>query len=178
MHVNIEYPETVLGIRDIKASVDAGDKVGNILEKALLDLDNNICVKTSEESGIAHREKILGIKPLDTDSIEDRKLEVLFRWYDRPLYTETVLRQKLNAALGENQYILNIDLDTKTVLCLVELTRKRMQKSVIDMLEQMVPLDYLISVVIRYNPWEKIKKSMTWQQTLQKTWGMIKEEVL
>jgi len=41
-----------------------------------------------------------------------------------------------------------------------------------------MPLDYLISVVIRYNPWERIKKSMTWQQALQKTWGMIKEEVL
>ena len=178
MHVNIEYPEVILNIKDVKAAIDAGDKAGDILEKALFELDNDICIKTSEESGITHREKILGINPRDTDSIEDRRLEVLLRWYDSPLYTETALRQKLDATLGENQYILKIDLNTKTVSCLVELTRKRMQKSVIDMLDQMVPLDYLISVTIRYNSWKKVSENLTWQQALQKTWRMMKEEVL
>ena len=129
MHVNVEYPEVILNIKDVKAAIDAGDKVGDILERALFELDNDICIRSSEESGIAHREKILGINPRDTDSIEDRRLEVLLRWYDSPLYTETVLRQKLDAALGENQYVLQIDLDTKTVSCLVELTKRKMQKS-------------------------------------------------
>lgn len=178
MHVNVEYPEVILNIKDVKAAIDAGDKVGDILERALFELDNDICIRSSEESGIAHREKILGINPRDTDSIEDRRLEVLLRWYDSPLYTETVLRQKMDATLGENQYVLKIDLSTKTVFCLVELTRKRMQKSVIDMLDQMVPLDYLISVALRYNTWKKINENLTWQQALQKTWRMMKEEVL
>ena len=178
MHVNVEYPEVILNIKDVKAAIDAGDKVGDILERALFELDNDICIRSSEEPGIAHREKILGINPRDTDSIEDRRLEVLLRWYDSPLYTETVLRQKMDATLGENQYVLKIDLNTKTVFCLVELTRKRMQKSVIDMLDQMVPLDYLISVALRYNTWKKINENLTWQQALQKTWRMMKEEVL
>ena len=178
MHVNVEYPEVILNIKDVKAAIDAGDKVGDILERALFELDNDICIRSSEESGIAHREKILGINPRDTDSIEDRRLEVLLRWYDSPLYTETVLRQKMDATLGENQYVLKIDLNTKTVFCLVELTRNRMQKSVIDMLDQMVPLDYLISVALRYNTWKKINENLTWQQALQKTWRMMKEEVL
>lgn len=178
MHVNVEYPEVILNIKDVKAAIDAGDKVGDILERALFELDNDICIRSSEESGIAHREKILGINPRDTDSIEDRRLEVLLRWYDSPLYTETVLRQKMDATLGENQYVLKIDLNTKTVFCLVELTRKRMQKSVIDMLDQMVPLDYLISVALRYNTWKKINENLTWQQALQKTWYAMKEEVL
>ena len=178
MHVNVEYPEVILNIKDIKASIDAGDKVGDVLERALFELDNDICIRSSEESGIAHREKILGINPRDTDSIEDRRLEVLLRWYDSTLYTETVLRQKMDATLGENQYVLKIDLNTKTVFCLVELTRKRMQKSVIDMLDQMVPLDYLISVTLRYNTWKKINENLTWKHALQKTWRMMKEEVL
>ena len=178
MHVNVEYPEVILNIKDVKAAIDAGDKVGDILERALFELDNDICIRSSEESGIAYREKILGINPRDTDSIEDRRLEVLLRWYDSPLYTETVLRQKMDATLGENQYVLKIDLNTKTVFCLVELTRKRMQKSVIDMLDQMVPLDYLISVALRYNTWKKINENLTWQHALQKIWRMMKEEVL
>ena len=84
----------------------------------------------------------------------------------------------MDATLGENQYVLKIDLNTKTVFCLVELTRKRMQKSVIDMLDQMVPLDYLISVALRYNTWKKINENLTWQHALQKIWRMMKEEVL
>ena len=89
----------------------------------------------------------MGIKPRDTDSVEDRRLEVLLRWYDSPLYTEIVLRQKLDATLGKDQYLLQIDLTAKTISCLVELTRKRMQTSVNDMLDQCT-LDYLISVII------------------------------
>lgn len=178
MLINVQYPEVVLNIRDVKAAIEAGDKMSALVERHIDELDNNICIRSSEESGIAHREKILGINPRDTDSIEDRRLEVLLRWYDSPLYTETVLRQKMDATLGENQYVLKIDLNTKTVFCLVELTRKRMQKSVIDMLDQMVPLDYLISVALRYNTWKKINENLTWQQALHKTWHMMKEEVL
>lgn len=178
MHVNVEYSEVILGIKDIKAVIDAGDMIGDALEKALFELDNDICIKTSEESGIEHREKILGIKPRDTDSVEDRRLEVLLRWYNSPLYTETVLRQKLDATLGKDQYLLQIDLTAKTISCLVELTRKRMQTSVNDMLDQMVPLDYLISVSIRYNSWQKISDNLTWQQARQMKWDMMKEEVL
>lgn len=177
MHVNVEYPEAILNIKDVKVVIDAGDKVGKVLERALFELDNNIYIKSSEKSGIAHREKILRINPRDTDTTEDRRLEVLLRWYDSPLYTETVLRQKLDAALGENQYVLQIDLDTKTVSCLVELTKRKMQKSVIDMFDQMVPLDYLISVTLRYNTWEKFSENLTWQQALQKTWCAMREEV-
>lgn len=177
MHVNVEYPDVVLDIREIREILAAGDDVGGAMEKALDELDRNICIKTSEESGIAHREKILGVKPLDTATLEDRRLEVLLRWYDSPLYTETVLRRKLDATLGEGQYVLKIDLDTKTVSCLVELTRIKMQKSVNDMLDQMVPLDYMIYVTVRYNTWEKIRQNLTWQQATQRTWKMMKEEV-
>ena len=33
MHVNVEYPEVILNIKDVKVAIDAGDKVGDILEE-------------------------------------------------------------------------------------------------------------------------------------------------
>ena len=60
MHVNVEYSEVILGIKDIKAVIDAGDMIGDALEKALFELDNDICIKTSEESGIEHKRKNIG----------------------------------------------------------------------------------------------------------------------
>lgn len=151
MLIRVEYPEVVINIKDVKAAIDAGDKISDMVDRNLGELDNNITILTSEESGIARREKILGIKPPDTASLEDRRLEVLMRWYDTPLYTETTLRNKLDSVLGKGNYVLVIDLDKKLVECQIELTRRLMFKSVQELFEQMVPLDYLLSVILRYN---------------------------
>lgn len=151
MHIKVSYPEVVLNIRDIKTAIDTGDKVGEVLEKAIDELDANISIKTAAESGIARREKILNIKPLDSASLEDRRLEVLLRWYTSPVYTERTLRQKLDAVLGVGQYVLNIDTDNKMIECKIELTRRLMFDAVAELLEQMIPLDYLIDVTLRYN---------------------------
>ena len=64
MHIKVEYPEAVINIREIKACIDAGDTIGEILERHLEEIDQDITIKTSAESGIKHREKILGIQPL------------------------------------------------------------------------------------------------------------------
>lgn len=151
MLIRVEYPEVIINIKDVKAAIDAGDKISDMVDKNLEELDNNITILTSEESGIARREKILGIQPPDTANLEDRRLEVLMRWYDTPLYTETTLRNKLDSVLGKGNYVLVIDLDKKLVECQIELTRRLMFKSVQELFEQMVPLDYLLSVVLRYN---------------------------
>ena len=101
MHVKVCYPDAVLNIRDIKAIIDAGDRIGEALENDLDELDANIDIKSAKESGISRREKILGINPLDTTGLEDRRLEVLARWYDTPVYTETTLRNKLDSIMGK-----------------------------------------------------------------------------
>lgn len=175
MHVRVEYPEVVINIREIKACIDTGDKIGAILEEHLDELDQNITIKTAAESGIRHREKILGIKPLDTTSLEDRRMEVLLRWWSSPVYTETTLRQKLNAVLGNGNYILNISLDEKTVDCQIEVTRKYMIKSVEELFEQMIPLDYLLSITLRYNQYKKYKP-YTYKQLKEKTYNQLRNE--
>lgn len=177
MLINVQYPEVILNIKDVKAAIDAGDTVGEVLENCLDELDSNITIKDAAESGIAHRENILGIKPPDTSSLEDRRLEVLLRWYDTPVYTETTLRQKLDTTLGAGQYVLTIDLDAKIVSCLVELTRSKMIKSVQDLFEQMIPLDYLLSILLRYNQYKDLRK-YTYNQLKHRTWEQLRNEVI
>ena len=169
MHIKVEYPEAVINI------IDAGDTIGEILERHLEEIDQDITIKTSAESGIQHREKILGIRPLDTSSLEDRRLEVLLRWWSSPVYTETTLRQKLDAVLGRENYILDIELDKKQVSCQVEVTRKYMIKGVEDLFEQMVPLDYLLEITLRYNQYKKYKP-YTYKQIKEKTYYQLRNE--
>ena len=177
MLVNVQYPDVVLNVKDVKASIDAGDKMSDLVDKHLTELDNNITIMDSEESGIARREKILGIKPLDTSSLEDRRLEVLIRWYDTPIYTEVTLRQKLDSVLGKGNYVLTIDLDAKQVKCQIELTRQMMFKSVQELFEQMVPLDYLIDVTLRYNQHITLAK-YTHAQLAKRTHFALRNEAL
>lgn len=148
MHIKVQYPDAVWNIKDVRLAVEAGDKVGARLEADLEELDNNIAITTSEESGIARREKILKINPPDTATLEERRLEVLLRWFQVPIYTETTLRRTLDAALTPERYTLQIDLDGKVVRCRILWMSKKVLKSMRDLFEKMVPLDYGLSVLL------------------------------
>lgn len=150
MHVKVYYPDVVFDIKDIRAVVDAGDKIGERLEQDLDALDSDLNIKSSKESGIIRRERILGINPLDTTSLEDRRLEVLARWYDTPIYTETTLRNKLDSIMGKGKYILNINLEEKIVRYETEPIERLALNTVHTLLDQMVPLDYMIAIRFKY----------------------------
>ena len=177
MRVKVQYPDAVWQIRDVRAAVEAGDAVGELLEKHIEELDADLTIKNAGAAGLARREKILGIAPADTASLEDRRLEVLLRWYDTPLYTERTLRQRLDAALGEENYTLLVDLKEKCITCRIELIRRLMQRSVQELLEQMVPLDYRFTVELRYNQYKDLKK-YTYRQLKEKTWRQLRNEVI
>lgn len=177
MQLTIEYPEVVLNIKDVKAAIDAGDTVGGLLEKALDTLDNNLAISTAEESGIVMREKLLNIQPSDTATLEDRRLEVLLKWYSVPPYTENALRRRLDTALGADNYVLTVDLDFKLVDCKIELTRKSMMNSIKTMLDDMVPLDYLLNVELRYNQ-HQLLRSYTHERLNIYTHAGVRGEVM
>lgn len=176
MLINVTYPETVLRIKEVKAAIDAGDKMSTGMEDGLEELDGNTAISSSFLSGISHREKVLGIQPSDTASLEDRRLEVLLRWYDTPLYTETTLRRKLDSVLGAGKYDLTIDLDKKLASCQIELTKRHMFTSVQDLFEQMMPLDYSVYVTLRYCQHYELEQ-YTHAELATRTHDQIRNEV-
>ena len=177
MHIKVCYPDVILNIKDVKAAIDAGDRVGELLIQNINDLDKNITIKDSVESGISRRENIIGVNPLDTASLEDRRLEVLMRWYDTPVYTEVTLRSKLDTVLGEGNYELKVDLENKTISCGIELTRRLMFQSVQELFEQMIPLDYVISIALRYNQYKTLSP-YTYGQLKTYTHRQLRNEVI
>lgn len=148
MLANIEYPDAVTNIKDVRLAIEAGDKVGMRLEAALDELDGNTAVSTAEESGIARREAILGIKPLDTATLEERRVEVALKWFDSPIFTETTLKRKLDIAIGAGQYELDIDIEDKLVKCRITRMNKQILRIVRELFDKMIPLDYVISALL------------------------------
>lgn len=177
MLLEVNYPEHVENIREIQAAIRAGDAAGGRFEDACDELEDNLNISTARKSGIERREEILGIIPLDTESLEDRRLKVQLRWHEKTPYTLQALMRKLDGSLGKGSYTISINYREKLLVCMVELKRKKMVKSVNDLLEDMLPLNIAYEVRIRYNQYFKLGK-FTYGQLNAYTYDELRNEVI
>lgn len=102
---------------------------------------NNQFIQTCNLKGIAKFESLMGITPLESDTLESRISRVLMRWNETSCYTFKVLIMKLNALCGINNYeiIRNINEYTMKIITHLELSG------------QTDELDYLLSYMIPAN---------------------------
>ena len=99
--MQLEYPEIILEIDEIKAIYDAEEDVGTAVTKEIENTDLDIAISTATENGIARREKVMGIKAQDTDTINDRRFRVMIKWYDDYPYTLNDLLKRMDNLIGE-----------------------------------------------------------------------------
>ena len=170
-------PSNILDIPEITRIHKVSADIMEELNQEISDTHDNIFITDATEDGIARREKILNLLPLDTDTLDDRRFRVLINWYDTYPYTVNDLKKRLNIMMGVGQYELTISNVNKTVKCLVELTSKKMKDSALALLEKIIPLNMTLSVTLRYNQWLDYS-AITWGEMATKTWLEAREEVL
>ena len=119
--MHLEYPECVLEIDEMNAIFDAEEVVGQKFEDNIADCDSNTSIAGSSETGIKRREKILGINPQDTDSLELRRFRVMMKWYDSYPYTQESLMNKMDILLGNGNYTLAVVPEEMRMICLLGL---------------------------------------------------------
>lgn len=151
-------PEHVSDMKEIQEILKATYKIFGQLDEDLTQLQDNVLIMRSNEAGIARREKIVNITLKDVKTLEDRKYEVLVKWYGGPPYTEKNLRSRLDKLCGAGQYVLEISKREKTLSILLELTSKHKMKTIEDMLEEVVPLNVVIKAGLRYNQHGTLKR--------------------
>lgn len=173
----IRFPEHIEGIKEIKAVYDAEEIIGIKFEDAVQETKDNIHIETARISGIERREKILGITPLDTDSIEDRRFRILTQWYDNYPYTFPDLINRLNNILGKENYTLVVDYENLMMVCRLELKRRTMYDELVKLLESIVPLNIIFDISLRYNQHYRFK-GYTHKQMKQNTHDQIRNELL
>lgn len=175
--MQLNYPEVILNIDEIKALYDMEDVTGEQLNNDIDGLDQDIIIETATEHGILRREEILGIKALDTDTIEDRRFRVAAKWSDTYPYTLPNLRSRLNELVGEGNYSLELDYATMKMTCRLALERKEMYQAVVDLIEKIVPLNIVLDVSVLYNRHNELT-GYTHQQLSHLTHKVIKEETV
>lgn len=94
--------------------------------------------------GASRLEKILEIKPLDTDTLEVRNFRILSKLNEVLPYTYRTIRKYLNNMCGETKYQLKINIDKLTVDAVFEIEEKQKLRELFDYLERIVPLNLII----------------------------------
>ena len=104
-------------------------------------------VMTAPLRGIERYEKIYGIVPQDTDTLEERRFAVLSKMNAQMPYTVRSLRRMLAALCREDGYSLEIDHDSYNLLVKMPVRELQKLQAVRDMLYAVVPANMVYLVV-------------------------------
>lgn len=134
-------------------------------------------ISTAGETAIARYEKIFGITPMDTDTLDERRFRVLAKINAQLPFSVRRLRQQLETLCGTDGYKLELDGDRYTLTVKVALTAKRNQQAVEELLADIVPANMVCTTSLLYNQHADLTR-FTHAQLALLTHFAIREEVL
>lgn len=112
-------------------------------------LDDQFIVDATE-NGVSRLEKVMGIVPKATDTLDARKFTLLTRIGEQVPFTIIALERQLETLCGEGNYEVIRDVATKNLHVQIALVAKSNFNDVEKLLERIVPADMTISVSLKY----------------------------
>ena len=152
-----------------KQSDDLWDVIYTILDEAFVD--------TAEGVGLKRWESILNIIPLNTDSVEVRRMRIHGRMLEDAPYTWNNFKQMLSGLCGVDGYTLQLKSKEYTLVIKVALTSKKVKDEVAKMADRVVPANLILDIDLMYNTYEMLKQ-ITWEQATEKTYQKLRDEVI
>lgn len=120
-------------------------------------------ISSMTEEGLSEMEKYLHIRPLDSDSPDDRRQRLLAVENKALPYTLRKLKEVLANACGEGN--TDVEINNFSVSIPVKLASLRSLDFIRETVEQMLPMNMVYEISVIYNRWENFTK---------KTWGDMK----
>lgn len=169
-------PSFVGEYREMKAIMDAEqpifEEVWNDSENALADQ----FVLSATETGVERYEKILGIIPKGTYTLDERRFDVLARMNEQLPYTMTQLHNSLEALCGKDGYALKLETDAYKLTVKLALANENNKQAVEELLYKMLPAN-MVNVVLLFNTYS-ILSTVTHSQLAEHTHKEIREDIL
>lgn len=172
--LNDYLPEVLKNIVEFKTITDIETEAVKKLWTACENSMDDQFVMDATVSGVARREKMLGIVPFATDTLDDRKFRLSSYYIIDVPYTRLKLKQMLSALCGETGYTITFGAHSCAVR--VSLTAKKQVGMVQDLLERVLPANMAYSVELLFSTWANAA-AKTWQEASALTWQELKEEV-
>lgn len=120
-------------------------------------------------------EKIVGIMPKLTDSLEKRQLDILAIYNEVPPFTYERLYEMLESLLGKDGFKMSLDIPNYYLKIVLKRDKLQFIKQVNDMLERIVPVNIVLDYSIDWNTWSDLKP-FTWGTLLSDTWKEVRED--
>ena len=114
------------------------------------DLLANQFIKTAGNLGLSRWEKILGITPKGTDTLDDRRFRVLARLNEELPYTLPQLRVILGTLCGAGNYSAEVVEGTYQLIVKIGLAAKNNFSDVESLLDRVVPQNMVVNLLQLY----------------------------
>lgn len=170
-------PGALRGVREFKAIMAAAEPEIAMLYDGIGDALKDQFVLTSTENGVSRREKIYGIVPKATLTLDERKFTILTRMAEQLPYTFRALCKMLAQLCGADGFALVLDRANYSISALVALTAANNVGDVESLLRRVCPANMAISVAIQYNQHYKLK-AFTHAGMAMKTHRQLRNEVI
>lgn len=174
----IQYVPSILAeTTEFKAICAAETVEIERLRTAYINLFADQFIQDATENGIARLEKIMGVVPKGTDTLETRRFRLLARKQEKLPYTKWTLPEQLAALCGDDGYSLTIDYSTRKIITRVALGVKGMYDAVELLLLKQRPANMVVDLSLLYNQWITLN-SKRWSELSTKTWYQARNEVV
>ena len=174
----IDYlPPVLQQTREMQAVMEGEQPAVAELWDAWKTVLDALFVRYANEQGLARWERMLGIRPRGTDSMEVRRVAVLARLNEQLPFTERTLRLMLDGVCGPGGYTLEIIYREYRVFVRVHLWEKRAMDEAAALLGRVVPANMVIDLGLRYNTHRMLRPRLH-RMLRGTTHRALREEVL
>lgn len=146
-----------------------------LIWKALDQVLNNEFVETADDLGISRWEKILGIFPNSTDTLENRRFRIMAKMIETRPYTVAQLNGILRNLCGEDNYTVQVS--GYVLVVRIGLTASSNFDDIAALLQKISPANMVIDLSLAYNQHQSLLP-MTHAQLAAMTHHEIRNEIM
>ena len=168
-------PKFMKEIKEIQVIMNVFEPFIQNINSEIENLTNCMFILETNEEGIENYEKMLGIAPKLTESLERRRYRIFLKYNEKLPYTYKNLITMLDNICGEGNYLINLSTEKFLLIVRVNLKTKDLIETVAETLERVVPINICIDVALLYKTWGDLK-GYRWGDLKSVSWGKIKEE--
>lgn len=171
-----EAPRLIANIPDIMKIYEINEGQIAELDAGVEELEGNLFTSTMNAENVGRWEAILGIKPSDNETLDERRFRILSRKLEKLPYSYRVIYRKLET-LSPDDVEMNIDYTRKHLFVKIGLKSSQMIAEVEKFLEEALPLDMTYYVDIMFNT-HKMLASKTHGELASLTHEEMREKLM
>lgn len=145
------YPPHIQNIEEFKRIAEVYDKKLQLVWDRLDQMQTNKRFDQMDEEECEHWEKMLGIKLTGEETLDDRRRNVKGIWTSGLPYTVKKFTEVLDAMVGPECYLLDINKKTKTLKVDLMLDVIMKVDYIYNLMRAMAPADMIVIVSILFN---------------------------